>query len=93
MMKVASFVEGALIRACRNSVDNIAEDTSFFNDLGLDSIDFINVVYEIDSHYGIKIPIGQWMSEVNEGEANMSKYFVMGNFVDAVNRLVEEKVS
>ena len=88
MDNVYQIVEQELIKACRGSVGRIDNDVNFFNDLGLDSIDFINVVYEIDFRFGIKVPVGRWMSEVNEGEADMSQYFVMGNFVDAVQTLI-----
>ena len=37
------------------------------DDLGIDSLDFLDVAFAIDKAFGIKMPLEQWTQEVNEG--------------------------
>ena len=39
------------------------------NDLGIDSLDFLDIAFAIDKAFGIKLPLEQWTQEVNEGKA------------------------
>lgn len=36
--------------------DKISDDTSFVNDLGADSLDFVEMVMELEDEFDIKIP-------------------------------------
>ncbi|UTH76436.1 acyl carrier protein [Chromobacterium sp. IIBBL 290-4] len=87
MNDVYEFIVKTLSEVCKVSAQDIEPSLNLFSDLGIDSVDFLDAVYSIDKQFGIRIPIGQWMSAVNEGESGAVDYFVMENFVDAVSRL------
>ncbi len=47
------------------------------NDLGIDSLDFLDIAFAIDKAFGIKMPLEQWTQEVNDGKATTEQYFVL----------------
>src|SRR5207253_6847261 len=49
--------------------ENIKPESHAINDLGIDSLDFLDVAFAIDKSFGIKMPIEQWTQEVNDGKA------------------------
>lgn len=76
------------VTACGILADQITNDTNVISDLGIDSIDFLDVTYDIDNKFGIKLPIEEWMASVNEGETSLDSYFVMRNFVQHISKLI-----
>ena len=63
------------------------------NDLGIDSLDFLDVAFAIDKAFGIKMPLEQWTQEVNEGKVSSDEYFVLGHLADSIDKLVAAKVA
>ena len=63
------------------------------NDLGIDSLDFLDIVFAIDKAFGIKVPVESWTQEVNAGTAPAEKYFVMKNLAERIDELVAAKVA
>jgi len=55
--------------------DTITPDSHTIDDLGIDSLDFLDIVFAIDKAFGIKIPLEQWTQEVNEGKVPTEEYF------------------
>jgi len=62
--------------------DKILPDSHVINDLGIDSLDFLDIVFAIDKAFGIKVPVGSAPAE---------KYFVMKNLAERVDELVAAK--
>ncbi len=58
------------------------------NDLGIDSLDFLDIAFAIDKTFGIKMPLEQWTQEVNEGRATTEQYFVLENLSTRIDELV-----
>lgn len=71
--------------------ESITPDAHAINDLGIDSLDFLDVTFEIDKRFGIKMPVEQWMEDVNEGRASAEEFFVMKNLVTRIDELVAAK--
>lgn len=61
------------------------------DDLGIDSLDFLDIVFAIDKEFGIKIPMEAWTEKVNSGEAATEDYFVMENLCKRIDELVAAK--
>jgi len=73
--------------------DTITPDSHTIDDLGIDSLDFLDIVFAIDKTFGIKIPLEQWTQEVNEGKAATEEYFVLKNLCEKIDGLVAAKKS
>ena len=71
--------------------DTITPDSHTIDDLGIDSLDFLDIVFAIDKAFGIKIPLEQWTQEVNEGKAPIEEYFVLKNLCAKIDELVAAK--
>ncbi len=71
--------------------DTITPESHTIDDLGIDSLDFLDIVFAIDKAFGIKIPLEQWTQDVNEGRAPTEEYFVLNNLCGKIDELVAAK--
>ncbi|MFD2237301.1 acyl carrier protein [Aureimonas populi] len=69
----------------------ITPESHTIDDLGIDSLDFLDIVFAIDKEFGIKIPLEKWTQEVNEGAVPTEEYFVMKNLVAKIEELRAQK--
>jgi len=71
--------------------DSIMPESNTIDDLGIDSLDFLDIVFAIDKAFGIKIPLEKWTQEVNEGKVATEEYFVLRNLCAKIDELVAAK--
>jgi acyl carrier protein len=72
-------------------IDTITPESHTIDDLGIDSLDFLDIVFAIDKEFGIKVPLEKWTQEVNDGKASTDEYFVMKNLCAKIDALVAAK--
>jgi acyl carrier protein len=72
-------------------LEEIKPDAHAIDDLGIDSLDFLDIVFALDKKFGIKIPLEAWTKEVNEGSASVEDYFVIRNLCARIDELVAAK--
>ena len=68
--------------------DQITPESHVTEDLGVDSLGFLDAVFSVDQRFGIRIPLEDWTQEVNEGKVRGSRYFVLKNFCAEVDKLI-----
>ena len=75
------------------SVDRakITPQAHVINDLGIDSLDFLDIVFEIDKRFGVKVPVEAWTEQVNSGKAPAVQFFVLGALCQRIDELVAAK--
>ncbi len=73
--------------------DKITPESHTIDDLGIDSLDFLDIVFAIDKEFGIKLPLEKWTQEVNDGTVATEEYFVMKNLCAKVDALVAAKAA
>ena len=73
--------------------NKILPESHAIEDLGIDSLAFLDSVFAIDKAFGIKLPIEKWTQEVNDGKVRAEEYFIMKNFVAHIDELVAAKVA
>ena len=61
-------VKHFLIEDLEIDEDKIAPGAKLKDDLGIDSLDFLDIVFAIDKEFGIKVPLEKWTQEVNDGK-------------------------
>lgn len=71
--------------------EQIAPESHAIEDLGVDSLAFLDIAFAIDKAFGIKLPLEQWTQEVNEGKVPAEEYFVLKNLCDRIDQLVAAK--
>ena len=73
--------------------EKITPDSHVIEDLGIDSLDFLDIVFAIDKAFGIKVPVESWTQEVNAGTAPAEQYFVLKNLAARIEELVAAKTA
>jgi acyl carrier protein len=84
-------VAGIIAETSEIPREEITPESHTIDDLGIDSLDFLDIVFAIDKAFGIKIPLETWTQDVNEGKASTEEYFVMKNLCAKIDALVAAK--
>ena len=74
-------------------IADIRPEAHAIDDLGIDSLDFLDIVFALDKKFGIKIPLEKWTQEVNQGQASVEDYFVLKNLCARIDELVAAKTA
>ena len=64
-----------IAETCDIPREKITPDSHAINDLGIDSLDFLDVAFAIDKAFGIKLPLEQWTQDVNRGQGHHGAVF------------------
>jgi acyl carrier protein len=80
-------VADIIAETCSIERTKIQPSSHTINDLGIDSLDLLDVTFAIDKRFSIKMPIEKWMQEVNEGKASVDDYFIMSNLCARIDEL------
>lgn len=89
----STFEKVAKIIADTSEIDiaTITPDSHTIDDLGIDSLDFLDIVFAIDKEFGIKVPLEKWTQNVNDGKVPTEEYFLMRNLCAKIDELVAAK--
>ena len=80
-------VSTIIAETCDIPRDTITPDSHAIDDLGIDSLDFLDIAFAIDKAFGIKLPLEKWTQEVNDGKATTEQYFVLKNLCARIDEL------
>lgn len=69
-------------------LDQIKPESHIMNNLAIDSLAFLDIAFEIDQRFEIKMPIEDWMQKVNEGKAKSDDFFIVGRLCENIDNLV-----
>ena len=84
-------VANIISETCDIPRDRIKAESHAINDLGIDSLDFLDIAFAIDKAFGIKLPLEQWTQDVNDGKATTEQYFVLENLCTSIDALAAAK--
>jgi acyl carrier protein len=84
-------VANIIAETCDIPLETIKPESHAIEDLGIDSLDFLDIAFAIDKAFGIKLPLEKWTQEVNDGKASAEHYFVLGNLSARIDELVAAK--
>jgi acyl carrier protein len=68
-------------------VERITPESHVIKDLAVDSLAFLDITFEIDQKFGIKLPVEDLMCRVNEGKDQGDDYFIVGNLCAQIDSL------
>ncbi len=69
----------------------ILPDANAMTDLGIDSLDFLDMIFEIETRFDIQVPMDEWEREVNEGRAEAKELFMLKNLAARIDDLIAAK--
>jgi len=84
LQHVNDTVEKIILKYCDTAdlgIDRVDGEMSLTQELGIDSVDFLDIVFEIEDAYKIQFPLEAWSASTPNGEKNTHK---MKDFVAAV---------
>jgi acyl carrier protein len=73
---------------CEVPRERITPDSNLVNDLGIDSLDLLDITFAIDDAFGIAMPIDRWLHAVHMGRISSDQYFVMRGFCANIDALI-----
>ena len=80
-------VANIIAETCDIPRDTIKPESHAIDDLGIDSLDFLDVTFAIDKRFAIKMPIEKWMQDINEGKGSVDDYFILTNLCARIDEL------
>lgn len=92
-MSTFDTIADIIAETCNIDRDKIKPESNVIKDLDVDSLEFLDVNFEIDKSFNIILPVERWTTEINEGKAKTEDYFVLANLARAIDELVAAKQS
>ncbi|RZJ32521.1 MAG: acyl carrier protein [Chryseobacterium sp.] len=80
--KIVTIADDFLVNEFEVDRDDIANDANFKTTIGLDSLDYIDMVVIIESNFGVKL-----------GEADFKKIVTFDDFYDSIQNKISEKTA
>jgi len=84
-------VADIIAEICDIPREKISPESHVIDDLGIDSLDFLDVAFAIDQAFGIKMPLEKWVQEINDGKATTEQYFVLEKLCTRIDELIAAK--
>jgi acyl carrier protein len=66
----------------------ITPDCHLLNDLGIDSLELLDLGFAVDDAFGITMPLGQWLHAEHLKTIPTERYFVMRELCAHVDNLI-----
>jgi acyl carrier protein len=67
-------------------IERITPDSHVMRDLAVDSLGFLDIAFEIDQAFAIRLPIEDWLQNV-KGGYDGDMYFVLRNLCQHIDEL------
>ena len=84
-------VADTISEICDIPREKISPESHVIDDLGIDSLDFLDVAFAIDQAFEIKMPLEMWVQEINDGKATTEQYFVIEKLCARIDELIAAK--
>ncbi|HKD75758.1 MAG TPA: acyl carrier protein [Ktedonobacterales bacterium] len=88
MLSTFDVVAGIIAMTCNIPRETIKPDSHLFNDLGIDSLDLMDLGFGVDDAFGIRIPIDQWLHAVHMKTRAADRYFVVRELCRYIDNLM-----
>jgi acyl carrier protein len=68
--------------------ETIVPESNLLKDLGVDSLDLLDIGFAIDEAFGVRMPIEQWLHAVHMKSAAAADHFVLHELCARVDQLI-----
>lgn len=93
MQSTFETIADIIAKNCDIPRETILPGSHAIDDLGIDSLSFLDIAFEIDKTFGIKLPLEEWTQDVNEGKVKSEEFFKLDNLCRKVDELRATKVA
>jgi acyl carrier protein len=70
------------------SKGDIKPESHIMEDLGIDSLAFLDIAFEIEQKFNIKLPIEDWMQTAKESKESSQEILLVGNLCKNIREIV-----
>jgi len=88
MRPTYDIVAEIIVLTCDVPRERITPESNLMDDLGIDSLELLDITFAIDDAFGIATPIDQWLHAVNMRWISADEYFVMTRFCANIDALI-----
>jgi acyl carrier protein len=85
MAETTASIQQIISDVCDIPRDSITPGVHLIDELGIDSVDFLDIVHEINKQYSISLPVEEWAEAVGKGEPS-ERYFILERLVENVEK-------
>lgn len=68
-------------------LERITPDSHVMKDLEVDSLAFLDITFEIDQAFGIRLPVEDWLQNAKDGGYDGERYFILSNLCDQIDNI------
>ena len=90
-MNTFDTVRDIMVEECGIPREKITLESHVVDDLGLDSLGFLDLCYQLDTKFDIQMPFEQWVNDVNSGKISSREAFVVSNLVAEIDKLIAQR--
>jgi acyl carrier protein len=83
-------LKDVISEVCDIDPDEIKLEANAIEDLGVDSLDFLDISFALEQRLGVKLPAEDWVEAINAGNADLADYFTIGKMVDYIDGVIKE---
>jgi acyl carrier protein len=90
MSETFQVVKNVIGEVCGIEDAKLTPQANCVDDLRIDSIDMLDIVYELNRRLKVLIPMEQWAEEISSGAAKTADYFVLERLAARIDALPRE---
>ena len=80
-------VAGIIAMTCHIPRETIGPDSHMLRDLGVDSLDLLDVAFSIDDAFGVTMPWDHWLHAAQMKTPAADRYFLLGELCDYIDNV------
>jgi acyl carrier protein len=88
MPSTFDIVADIIVQSCHIPRKTITQDTHLLTDLGIDSLDLLDVVSAVDEAFGVRVPVERWLHAVHMDAGPAGQQFVMRALCASIDALI-----
>lgn len=89
MPSTFDIVAGIFAATCHIPRETIALDSDVLHDLGIDSLDLLDVGFALDDAFGIRLPLEQWLHATHMRQAAARRRFIVRELCANIDAMIE----
>lgn len=88
MASTFDIVADIIARNCHVPRETIVPESNLLSDLGIDSLDLLDIEFAVDEAFGVRMPIEQWLHAMHLRVASAEQHFVMRELCACIDALI-----
>jgi acyl carrier protein len=92
MSETFEIVVNIISEVCDIPAEEIRRDSHVIKDLNIDSLDLLDVIYEVDSTFNITTPVEDWIEQARS-KSSSEDFFRLDIMIENIEKLVAAKTT